>query len=145
MYPLLENKNFIPQKYWQLKLQSAKDDITFTALSADKYDAQQTAIDTLQRIKEAETVRVKSVERKEVNQEPSLLYDLTSLQKRSEYETEFLCRQDIIHRTKNYTRVNLSAIPEPEAVTYHRTCSRKSRNVLLIWNSTPALPDMQLG
>lgn len=82
MYPLLENKNFIPQKYWQLKLQSAKDDITFTALSADKYDAQQTAIDTLQRIKEAETVRVKSVERKEVNQEPSLLYDLTSLQKK---------------------------------------------------------------
>ena len=30
-------------------------------------------------------------------------------------------------------------------VISHRTCSRKSPNVLLIWNSTPALPDMQPG
>ena len=59
----LENKNFVPQKYWQLKLQAAKDDVSFVALSADKYDMQQTAIDTLQRIKEAETVQVKTVER----------------------------------------------------------------------------------
>lgn len=73
----LENKNFIPQKYWQLKLQAAKDNVSFAALSADKYDMQQPAIDTLQRIKEAETVQVKTVERKEVNQEPPLLYDLT--------------------------------------------------------------------
>ena len=46
---------------------------------------------------------------------------------------------------KNYTRVNLSAIPEPEAVTYHRTYSRKSRNGLLIWSSTPAFPGMPQG
>lgn len=52
----LENKNFVPQKYWQLKLQAAKDNVSFAALSADKYDTQQPAIDTLQRIKEAETV-----------------------------------------------------------------------------------------
>ena len=43
---------------------------------------QQPAIDTLQRIKEAETVQVKTVERKEVNQEPPLLYDLTTLKKK---------------------------------------------------------------
>lgn len=82
MYPLLENKNFVPQKYWQLKLQAAKDNVAFAALSTDKYDTQQVAIDTLQKIKEAETVQVKIVERKEVNQEPPLLYDLTSLQKK---------------------------------------------------------------
>ena len=63
----LENKNFVPQKYWQLKLQTAKDNVSFAALSADKYDTQQAAIDTLQKIKEAETVQVKTVERKEVN------------------------------------------------------------------------------
>lgn len=44
----LENKNFVPQKYWQLKLQAAKDNVSFAALSADKYDTQQAAIDTLQ-------------------------------------------------------------------------------------------------
>ena len=32
----LENKNFVPQKYWQLKLQAAKDNVSFAALSADK-------------------------------------------------------------------------------------------------------------
>ena len=53
----LENKHFVPQKYWQLKLQAAKDNVSFTALSADKYDTQQPAIDTLQKIKEAETVQ----------------------------------------------------------------------------------------
>lgn len=65
------------------------DDIAFTALSVDKYDMQQIAIDTLQRIKEAETVRVKSVERKEVNQEPPLLYDLTTLQKEANTKLNF--------------------------------------------------------
>lgn len=44
----LENKNFVTQKYWQLKLQAAKDNVSFAALSADKYDKQQAAIDTLQ-------------------------------------------------------------------------------------------------
>ena len=77
----LENKNFVLQKYWQLKLQTTKDNVTFTALSTEKYDKQQPAIDTLPRIKEAKTVQVKTVERKEVNQEPPLLYDLTTLQK----------------------------------------------------------------
>lgn len=44
----LENKNFVPQKYWQLKLQAEKDNVSFAALSTDKYDTQQAAIDTLQ-------------------------------------------------------------------------------------------------
>lgn len=101
----LENKNFVPQKYWQLKLQSAMDDIAFTALSVDKYDMQQIAIDTLQRIKEAETVRVKSVERKEVNQEPPLLYDLTTLQKEANTKLNFSADKTL-SIAQNYTRVN---------------------------------------
>ena len=96
----LENKNFVPQKYWQLKLQAAKDNVSFAALSTDKCDKQQPAIDTLQRIKEAETVQVKTVERKEVNQEPPLLYDFNHAPKRSEYQTELFRRQNPIHRTK---------------------------------------------
>lgn len=50
---------------------------------------QQAAIDTLQRIKEAKTVQVKTVERKEVNQEPPLLYDLTTLQKEANAKLNF--------------------------------------------------------
>ena len=73
----LENKNFVPQKYWQLKLHTGKDSIEFSALSEEKFDSQQPAIDKLQIIKDSGQVQVKSVECKEVNQEPPLLYDLT--------------------------------------------------------------------
>lgn len=111
----LENKNFVPQKYWQLKLQSAKDNIAFTALSADKYDMQQAAIDTLQRIKEAKTVQVKTVERKEVNQEPPLLYDLTTLQKEANTKLNFSADKTLSIAQKLY---------EGKLISYPRTGSR---------------------
>ncbi|WP_286812336.1 type IA DNA topoisomerase [Bacteroides sp. Phil13] len=111
----LENKNFIPQKYWQLKLQTTKDNVTFTALSTEKYDMQQPAIDTLQRIKEAETVQVKTVERKEVNQEPPLLYDLTSLQKEANTKLNFSADKTLSIAQKLY---------EGKLISYPRTGSR---------------------
>ena len=111
----LENKNFVPQKYWQLKLQSAKDNISFSALSVEKHDAQQTAIDTLQRIKEAETVQVKTVERKEVNQEPPLLYDLTTLQKEANTKLNFSADKTLSIAQKLY---------EGKLISYPRTGSR---------------------
>ena len=54
-----------------------------TPLCPDVYKRQ------LQRIKEAETVQVTNVERKEVNQEPPLLYDLTTLQKDANTKLNF--------------------------------------------------------
>ena len=108
----LENKNFVPQKYWQLKLQAAKDNVSFAALSADKYDTQQAAIDTLQRIK---TVQVKTVERKEVNQEPPLLYDLTSLQKEANTKLNFSADKTLSIAQKLY---------EGKLISYPRTGSR---------------------
>lgn len=111
----LENKNFVPQKYWQLKLQSVKDNLSFSALSVEKYDAQQTAIDTLQRIKEAETVRVKSVERKEMNQEPPLLYDLTTLQKEANTKLNLSADKTLSIAQKLY---------EGKLISYPRTGSR---------------------
>ena len=111
----LENKNFVPQKYWQLKLQTTKDNVAFTALSTEKYDKQQPAIDTLQRIKEAETVQVKTVERKEVNQEPLLLYDLTSLQKEANTKLNFSADKTLSIAQKLY---------EGKLISYPRTGSR---------------------
>ena len=111
----LENKNFVPQKYWQLKLQSAKDNISFSALSVEKHNAQQTAIDTLQRIKEAEMVRVKSVERKEVSQEPPLLYDLTTLQKEANTKLNLSADKTLSIAQKLY---------EGKLISYPRTGSR---------------------
>ncbi len=111
----LENKNFVSQKYWLLKLQAVKDNVSFTALSVDKYEAQQTAIDTLQKIKEAETVLVKTVERKEVSQEPPLLYDLTTLQKEANTKLNFSADKTLSIAQKLY---------EGKLVSYPRTGSR---------------------
>ncbi|CDE80946.1 dNA topoisomerase III [Bacteroides thetaiotaomicron CAG:40] len=76
---------------------------------------QQPAIDTLQRIKDAETVQVKTVERKEVNQEPPLLYDLTSLQKEANTKLNFSADKTLSIAQKLY---------EGKLISYPRTGSR---------------------
>lgn len=111
----LENKNFVPQKYWQLKLQTGKDSIEFSALSEEKFDSQQPAIDKLQTVKESGQVQVKSVECKEVNQEPPLLYDLTTLQKEANTKLNFSADKTLSIAQKLY---------EGKLISYPRTGSR---------------------
>lgn len=111
----LENKNFIPQKYWQLKLQTEKDNIGFSALSEEKFDNQQLAIDRLQTAKDSSQVQVKSAECKEVNQEPPLLYDLTTLQKEANTKLNFSADKTLSIAQKLY---------EGKLISYPRTGSR---------------------
>lgn len=111
----LENKNFVPQKYWQLKLHTGKDSIEFSALSEEKFDSQQPAIDKLQIIKDSGQVQVKSVECKEVNQEPPLLYDLTTLQKEANTKLNFSADKTLSIAQKLY---------ECKLISYPRTGSR---------------------
>ena len=85
----LENKNFVPAKFWQLKADTASGKISFTAQSTAKWERQPEAIAALQRVKDAGQLAVKSVERKETSQEPPLLYDLTSLQKEANTKLNF--------------------------------------------------------
>lgn len=111
----LENKNFVPQKYWQLKLQTGKDNIEFSALSEEKFDSQQPAINKLQIIKDSGQVQVKSMECKEVNQEPPLLYDLTTLQKEANTKLNFSADKTLSIAQKLY---------EGKLISYPRTGSR---------------------
>lgn len=111
----LENKNFVPQKYWQLKLQTGKDSIEFSTLSEEKFDSQQPTIDKLQTVKDSGQVQVKSVECKEVNQEPPLLYDLTSLQKGANTKLNFSADKTLSIAQKLY---------EGKLISYPRTGSR---------------------
>ncbi|WP_239059597.1 type IA DNA topoisomerase, partial [Bacteroides sp. 224] len=111
----LENKNFVPQKYWQLKLQTGKDSIELSALSEEKFGSQQPAIDKLQIIKDSGQVQVKSVECKEVNQEPPLLYDLTTLQKEANTKLNFSADKTLSIAQKLY---------EGKLISYPRTGSR---------------------
>lgn len=111
----LENKNFVPQKYWQLKLQTGKGNVGFSALSEEKFNSQQPAIEKLQIVKDSGQVLVKSVECKEVNQEPPLLYDLTTLQKEVNTKLNFSADKTLSIAQKLY---------ESKLISYPRTGSR---------------------
>lgn len=111
----LENKEFKPQTYFRLKLHTAKDATAFAALSVDKFDSQSTAEEVTAQVKAAEMVRVTSVERKEVQQEPPLLYDLTTLQKEANNKHGF---------SADKTLAIAQALYEAKRISYPRTGSR---------------------
>ena len=111
----LENKNFVPAKFWQLKAATASGEISFTAQSTAKWEQQPEAIAALQRVKDAGQLAVKSVERKEANQEPPLLYDLTTLQKEANTKLNF---------SADKTLSIAQSLYEKKVMSYPRTGSR---------------------
>lgn len=111
----LENKNFVPTKFWQLKASTASGGIGFTAQSTAKWEQQPEAIAALQRVKDAGQLTVKSVERKETAQEPPLLYDLTTLQKEANTKLNF---------SADKTLSIAQSLYEKKVMSYPRTGSR---------------------
>ena len=111
----LENRNFVPAKFWQLKAATASGGINFTAQSTAKWEQQPEAIAALQRVKDAGQLVVKSVERKEACQEPPLLYDLTTLQKEANTKLNF---------SADKTLSIVQSLYEKKVMSYPRTGSR---------------------
>ena len=111
----LENKNFVPAKFWQLKVATASGGISFTVQSTAKWEQQPEAIAALQRVKNAGQLAVKSVERKEASQEPPLLYDLTTLQKEANTKLNF---------SADKTLSIVQSLYEKKVMSYPRTGSR---------------------
>ena len=111
----LENRNFVPAKFWQLKAATASGGISFTAQSTAKWEQQPEAIAALQRVKDAGQLAVKSVERKETSQEPPLLYDLTTLQKEANTKLDF---------SADKTLSIAQSLYEKKVMSYPRTGSR---------------------
>ncbi len=111
----MENKNFTPQTYFRLKAHTAKDATAFGTLSESKYDKRQLANEAATAIREAGTLRVTGVERKEVRQEPPLLYDLTSLQKDANKQHGFSADKTLSIAQELY---------EKRVLSYPRTGSR---------------------
>lgn len=111
----MENKDFTPQTYFRLKAHTAKDATAFGTLSESKYDKRQSADEAATAIREAGTLRVTGVERKEVRQEPPLLYDLTSLQKDANKQHGFSADKTLSIAQELY---------EQRVLSYPRTGSR---------------------
>lgn len=109
----LENKAFTPKTYFQLKLSTAKEATLFTALSADTYPDKEAARKACVAV--TGEVHVTAVERKEVREQPPLLYDLTTLQKDANTRHGF---------SADKTLTIAQTLYEAKHITYPRTGSR---------------------
>ena len=111
----LENKEFKPQTYFQVKLHTAKEVTQFAIISTERYDTKQNADTILERVRFAESVSVINVETKQGNQEPPLLYDLTTLQKEANSRHSF---------SADKTLSVAQSLYEAKFISYPRTGSR---------------------
>ncbi|EGK04437.1 DNA topoisomerase III [Dysgonomonas mossii] len=110
-----ENKQFVPQTYWQLALGIEKDNITFKAYSKDKFDKKKDADQLYELLKSNPQAEVKSVERKNVTEEAPLFFDLTGLQKKANQLYGF---------SADKTLSLAQTLYEKKLITYPRTGSR---------------------
>ena len=111
----LENKNFTPQTYYQIKIAAQKDGTPFSALSEHKYDTLPAVNTALSAVTATGMVTVAEVQRKEVSQEPPLLFDLTALQKEANSKLGF---------SADKTLSIAQSLYEKKVLSYPRTGSR---------------------
>jgi DNA topoisomerase-3 len=116
----LENKNFVPQIYFQVAIQIDKDGQLFRAISADSFKTKEDAQVILDRVEDvtggfAHGGHILSVEAKPRKEPPPLLHDLSSLQQEGNKRKGF---------TADQTLSLLQNLYENKLVTYPRTGSR---------------------
>lgn len=111
----LDNKNFTSQTYYQIKIAAQKDGTPFSALSEYKYDTLPAVNTALSAVTATSTVTVADVQRKEVSQEPPLLFDLTALQKDANSKLGF---------SADKTLSIAQSLYEKKVLSYPRTGSR---------------------
>lgn len=109
-----ENKQFVPQKYWQLSLGIEKDDISFNAYSKEKFSDKEDAEKQYQLLKSNPKLTVTKVDKKAVTEEAPLLFDLTGLQKKANTRYGFSA-----DKTLNIAQT----LYEKKLITYPRTGS----------------------
>lgn len=110
-----ENRQFESRTYFRIKVSAAKDGITFSALSQNRFDDLDSATTRLREVKDGDTLSVTSVEHREVVQEPPLLYDLTALQKKANSKLDF---------SADKTLTLAQSLYEKKVLSYPRTGSR---------------------
>lgn len=103
-----ENKNFTPQTYYQIKITAQKEGTPFSALSEHKYETLSAVNTALSAITATGTVFTSEVERKEVNQEPPYLFDLTALQKEANSKLGFSADKTLSIAQSLYEKKSLS-------------------------------------
>lgn len=110
-----ENRNFKAQTYFQLRVNAEKNNTCFFITGTLKYDKREEAEEAKRLVKQAGKLNVKTVEKKEVQQEPPLLFDLTTLQREANNRLGF---------SADKTLSIAQSLYEKRLITYPRTGSR---------------------
>lgn len=111
----LENKDFTPQTYYQIRVTITKDSTPFTAISEQRYDTLPEVTAALSTVTATGELAVTDVQCKEVCQESPLLYDLTALQKEANTKLGF---------SADKTLSIAQSLYEAKVLSYPRTGSR---------------------
>jgi DNA topoisomerase-3 len=116
----LENKNFVPQLYYQAAIQVDKDGQAFRAMSVESYATKEAAQEIIDKVEDVaggftNGGHILSVEAKPRKEPPPLLHDLSSLQQEANKKKGF---------TADQTLTLLQGLYESKLVTYPRTGSR---------------------
>lgn len=110
-----ENKNFVPEPFWTVSAKIEKDHILTEVIIAKPFDDKGEADRVYSRLSKDGMLTVKSVDKKEVKDNPPLLYDLTALQKEANQKFGFTADKTLRIAQKLY---------EARHITYPRTSSR---------------------
>ncbi|NOW94923.1 DNA topoisomerase 3 [Mucilaginibacter sp. SG564] len=116
----LENKNFVPQLYYQVSIQVDKDGQIFRAISTESFKTTEEAQAVVDKVEDVPSGfpnggHIVSVEAKPRKEPPPLLHDLSSLQQEANKRKGF---------TADQTLGLLQTLYEGKLVTYPRTGSR---------------------
>ena len=85
----LENRSFTPKKYMQIRITVEKDGIAFHATAGQRYESKAAADSALADMEACGTFHITELTRREVKEEPPLLYDLTALQRDANTRLDF--------------------------------------------------------
>jgi DNA topoisomerase-3 len=108
-----ENKNFVPEPFYQVGIMVDKEGQVFRAITEEKYKTKEAAQKIVDQVKEIGNIL--SVEAKPRREPPPLLHDLSSLQQEANKKKGF---------TADQTLTLLQSLYEGKLVTYPRTGSR---------------------
>ena len=111
----IENRDFSSVPYWKLSVAAEKEGISLKAVSSSAFENEADAQSTLAMLREQSQLTVSSVARKVAHTSPSLLYDLTSLQKEANKKHGF---------SADKTLSIAQSLYEKKITTYPRTGSR---------------------
>ncbi|MCQ2172700.1 MAG: DNA topoisomerase [Bacteroidales bacterium] len=111
----LENKNFVPESFWRILAQSSLGTEPFLVRSDTKYSSKEQCCSDIEAVLNDGILKVDTVERKEINRQPPLLYDLTALQRDANKRYSMTAQQ---------TLSAAQALYEKKLITYPRTGSR---------------------